>query len=196
MWSKRQLRISTRAQRFSCSSQKESRKIFLLASGGRTWSRSSWTSSVTTPGCSRPRTRRSSNGTSRLSERMSTSSSTIRKLSSSTPGVWDSGETPTSGKENVSAIRATDDNKGLTESHYRDDFRYILRLLKVPGSVKYSSCTTLIQNLPCKPVELLLDLFVAHWILWMPLVIVNLFRHNLSRRKLYRDSVRHRFWIH
>src|SRR5438552_3626858 len=181
MWSKRQLRISTRAQRFSCSSQKESRKIFLLASGGRTWSRSSWTSSVTTPGCSRPRTRRSSNGTSRLSERMSTSSSTIRRLSSSTPGVWDSGETPTSGKENVSAIRATDDNKALTESHYRDDFRYILGLLKGPGSVKDSSGMILIQNLPCKPQELLLNILVTHRIFRMTLMIVDLFRHSLSR---------------
>src|SRR2546430_3993043 len=181
MWSRRQLRISMWAQRFSCSNRKESRKIFRLASGGRMWSRSSWISSATTHGCSRLRTRPSSNGTSKLSERMSTSSSTIRKLSSSTPGVWDSGETQTSGRENVSAIRAPDDNKGLTESHYRDDFRYVLGLLKVPGSVKYSSGMILIQNLPCKPQELLLNILVTHRIFRMTLVIIDLFRHNLSR---------------
>src|SRR5207245_11026830 len=85
--------------------------------------------------------------------------------------------------------------KGLTESHSRDHFRDILHLLKVPDSVKYSSGTILIQNLPCQPVELHLDLFVTHWILGMPLVIVNLFRHNSSSRKLHSDPVRHRFRI-
>src|SRR2546422_5456012 len=181
MWSRRQLHISTRAQKFSCSNQKASQKTSHQANGVRTWSRSSWTSSATTHGCSRLRTRPSSNGTSKLSEKMSTSSSTIRKLSSSTPGVWDSGETQTSGRENVSAIRAPDDNKGLTESHYRDDFRYILGLLKVPGSVKYSSGMILIQNPPCKPHELLLNILVTHRIFRMALVVVDLFRHTLSR---------------
>src|SRR2546421_12756745 len=181
MLSRRRRRISMRVRRFSCLNPKVSRKISRLPSGGRTWSRSSWTSSATTHGCSRLRTRPSSNGTSKLSERMSTSSSTIRKLSSSTPGVWDSGENQTSGRENVSAIRAPDDNKGLTESHYRDDFRYILGLLKVPGSVKYSSGMILIQNLPCKPQELLLNILVTHRIFRMALVVVDLFRHTLSR---------------
>src|SRR2546430_9792984 len=39
----------------------------------------------------------------------------------------------------------------------------------------------LIQNFPRKPLELVLHIPVTHWILRMPLVVVDLFRHNLSR---------------